>query len=168
MRCWQLSIIAGLGLTALCGATLAQDQPAEDGSRFFRVMPGQEHWVAYPGDGAQFGVKEAFILGDPTKPGLYVIRIKFPAGVMSRPHAHPETRIGTVISGTWWTGTGENFDPKSATPIPAGGMMVHPAGKVHFDGARNEEAVVQMIGIGPTKKMVVDPSAPGFARVAQQ
>ena len=155
----------GLGLTLLCAAAIAQDQPAEDGSRFFRVMPGEEHWVDYRGDGAQFGIKEAFILGDPNKPGPYVIRIKFPPGVMSSPHSHPEMRIGTVIKGTWWTGTGEKFDPKTATPVPAGGMMVHPAGKVHYDGARNEEVVVQMSGIGPSGKTTVDPNQPGFIRV---
>jgi quercetin dioxygenase-like cupin family protein len=139
-------------------------QAASDGTQFLRITNETVTWVDYPGDGAQFGIKEAFIYGDPTKPGLYVIRLKFPPGVMSRPHSHPETRIGTVIKGTWWTGTGDKFDPKSTTAVPTGGMMIHPAGKVHYDGARDEETIVQMMGIGPTGKTTAIPGDPGFSR----
>ena len=135
-----------------------------DGTQFERTTPDTVKWVDYPGDGAQFGIKEAFIYGDPTKPGLYVIRIKFPPGVMSRPHSHPETRIGTVIKGTWWTGTGEKFDPKSTEAVPTGGIMIHPAGKVHYDGAKNEETIVQMMGIGPTGKTTAVKGDPGFSK----
>jgi hypothetical protein len=84
---------------------------------------------------------------------------------MSSPHSHPESRIGTVIKGTWWTGTGAKFDPASTTPVPVGGIMVHPAGGVHYDGARNEETIVQMMGVGPSGKKTVDPSQPGFIKV---
>jgi quercetin dioxygenase-like cupin family protein len=143
---------------------VAQSGAGADGTQFARITPDTVKWVDYPGDGAQFGIKEAFIYGDPTKPGLYVIRLKFPPGVMSRPHSHPETRIGTVIKGTWWTGTGEKFDPSSTTAVPTGGIMVHPAGKVHYDGARNEETIVQMMGIGPTGKKTAVPGDPGFSK----
>jgi quercetin dioxygenase-like cupin family protein len=159
-------MIAGLviaGLIAAGKGVLAQ--AGADGTQFVRVLPGQENWVDYKGDGAQFGIKEAFIYGDPTKPGLYVIRLKFPPGVMSSPHSHPESRIGTVIKGTWWTGTGAKFDPASTTPVPVGGIMVHPAGAIHYDGARNEETIVQMMGVGPSGKKTVDPSQPGFIKV---
>ena len=91
-----------------------------------------------------------------------MIRLKFPPGVMSRPHSHPETRIGTVIKGTWWTGTGDKFDPTSTTAVPTGGIMIHPAGKVHYDGARDEETIVQMMGIGPTGKTTAIARRSGF------
>lgn len=158
-------VATGAFMALLVSMSWAQ-QAGTDGTEFFRVLPGQENWVDYKGDGAQFGIKEAFIFGDPTKPGLYVIRLKFPPGVMSSPHAHPETRIGTVIKGTWWTGIGDKFDPASTVGIPVGGIMVHPAGKMHYDGAKGEETVVQMMGIGPTGKKTADPSQPGFIRVA--
>ncbi len=145
-------------------ASFAQTHAGTDGREFLRLTPETVNWVDYPGDGAQFGIKEAFIYGDPTKPGLYVIRLKFPPGVMSRPHSHPEARIGTVIKGTWWTGTGEKFDPASTMAVPTGGLMVHPAGKVHYDGAKNEETIVQMMGIGPTGKTTAVPGDPGFSK----
>ena len=127
--------VAGLAAFAITigsgiAVTIAQNHNVgSDGTQFERTTPDTVKWVDYPGDGAQFGIKEAFNYGDPTKPGLYVIRIKFPPGVMSSPHSHPETRIGTVIKGTWWTGTGEKFDPKSTEAVPTGGIMIHPAGK---------------------------------------
>ena len=153
------------GLIAAGGVVLAQVNEAADGTQFVRIMPGQEKWVNYKGDGAKFGIKEAFIYGNPSKPGLYIIRLKFPPGVMSSPHFHPESRIGTVIKGTWWTGTGAKFDPASTIPVPAGGIMVHPTGGVHYDGARSEEVIVQMMGVGPSGKKTVDPSQPGFIKV---
>jgi quercetin dioxygenase-like cupin family protein len=130
-----------------------------------RLMPSEEQWIDYNGDGAQLGIKQAYIYGDPAKPGLYVIRIKFPKGVMSLPHSHPETRIGTVIKGTWWTGTEESFEPTKTTPIPVGGMMVHQAGEVHYDGSINEEVIVQITGIGPSGKTPVRTGQPGFSIV---
>jgi quercetin dioxygenase-like cupin family protein len=145
------------------GVVTAQNY-GTDGLSFLRLNPDNIKWVDYPGDGAKFGIKEAYIYGDPKKPGLYIVRLKFPPGVMSTPHSHPEARIGTVIKGVWWTGIGGKFDPASMVPVPVGGIMIHPAGKVHYDGSKNEETIVQMMGIGPTGKKTVDPSQPGFVK----
>jgi quercetin dioxygenase-like cupin family protein len=119
-------------------------QPDENG--FIRIQPEQIDWKEVPNSG---GVKTAVVAGDPGKPGVYVVRVWFPPGVMSRPHSHPDDRYAIVIKGTWWTGTGETFDPKSTQPVKAGGFMKHPAGAVHYDGAKDEEVILQLIGIGP-------------------
>jgi hypothetical protein len=34
-------------------------------------------------------------------------------------------------------------------PMKPGSIVVHPAGGHHFDGARDEEVIVQIIGMGP-------------------
>jgi hypothetical protein len=39
-------------------------------------------------------------------------------------------------------GTGEKFDPDSTVPAPAGSYVIHHGGKVHYDGAKNEEMVI--------------------------
>jgi len=96
------------------------------------------------------GTNEAAILyGHPAKPGPYVVRIKWLPGNMNRPHFHPNDRFFVVISGTWWMGTGETFDPESTVPAPAGSYVIHYANKVHYDGAKGEEAVIQVWGMGP-------------------
>ena len=93
--------------------------------------------------------EQAVLFGDPNKPGPYVVRLKWLPGNMSRPHFHPNDRFFIVISGTWWMGTGEKFDPDSTVGAPAGSYVIHHAGKVHYDGAKGEEVVIQVSGMGP-------------------
>ena len=93
--------------------------------------------------------EQAVLFGDPSKPGPYVARIKWLPGNMSRPHFHPNDRFFVVVSGTWWMGTGEKFDPDSTVPAPAGSYVIHYGGKVHYDGAKTEETVIQVWGMGP-------------------
>ena len=91
----------------------------------------------------------AVLFGDPEKPGPYVIRLRWLPGNMSRPHYHQNDRFFVVISGTWWLGTGEKFDPDSTVPAPAGSYVIHKARQVHYDGAKKEPAVLQVWGMGP-------------------
>jgi hypothetical protein len=144
-----------LGLGILLGTTLLAnaDQAVETISI---VQVDRLEWKDYPG---LPGVKFVVLAGDPSKPGLYVIRAKFAPHTMSRPHWHPETRYVTVLKGTWWAGTGENFDPDSTTPVPAGGFAIHAPREVHYDGAKDEEAIVQISGMGPSGTHVVNPGA---------
>jgi len=93
--------------------------------------------------------EQAVLFGDPGKPGPYVVRIKWLPGSMSRPHSHPNDRFFAVLSGTWWMGTGEKFDPDNTVPVPAGSYVIHYAGKVHYDGAKGEETIIQAWGMGP-------------------
>jgi quercetin dioxygenase-like cupin family protein len=103
------------------------------------------------------GVSQAVIWGNPAKPNeVYVVRNRFSPGTFSRPHFHPETRYITVIKGTWWVGSGPNFDPNNTTPVPAGSVVVHHPNQIHWDGAKDEEAVVQIMGIGPSATTRVD------------
>ena len=126
---------------------------------FLRVAPEDVKWVK-EADGS--GVERATIMGDPTKPGIYVTRIKFPPGVMSRPHYHQEDRHAVVIKGTWYTGTGETFAPDKTVALEAGSYMLHPAGEVHFDGAKEEEVIVQIVGYGPTSTVRLRPQDGAF------
>ena len=118
------------------------------------VQTDKMEWKDYPG---LPGVKFVVLAGNPSQPGLYVIRAKFAPHTMSRPHSHPEARYVTVLKGTWWAGTGETLDPGSTTPIPAGGFAIHGPGKVHYDGAKDDEVIVQITGMGPSGTNVVSP-----------
>ena len=91
------------------------------------------------------------VLGDQSQPGMYVVRNNFQPGRTSRPHYHDQDRYITVLKGTWWTGEGDVYHPDKMVPIKAGGFMFHPAGYHHYDGAKDEETVVQIIGMGPVK-----------------
>ncbi len=111
-------------------------------------------WRDYPG---LPGVRFTVIAGDPSKPGIYTIRARFAPNTMSAPHWHPETRYVTVLKGTWWAGTGPKFDPSTTTPVKTGGFAVHTPKEIHYDGAKDEEVIVQISGIGPSGTIPVNP-----------
>ena len=96
------------------------------------------------------GAKQAILVGDPAKPGLYVVMNKFEPGHYSMPHFHPNDRYITVIKGTWWVGTGNKYDPEHNTvPMPTGTFVTHFAKQVDYDGAKNEEVILLIVGQGP-------------------
>jgi quercetin dioxygenase-like cupin family protein len=90
--------------------------------------------------------------GDRNVEGEYYVYInKFAPGNFSMPHSHENDRFITVLKGTWWVGTGTDYDPENNTvPVPAGSFVTHYAGEVHYDGAKDEEVWVLITGVGPS------------------
>jgi hypothetical protein len=142
-----------MALLAL-GSLLSADAQQTDAAGFVILRPDQIRWQSSP---ATPGLQTAAISGDPSKPGLYVLRVKFSPGVMTRPHVHNEDRFVAVLQGTWWVGTGSEFDPEKTTPLGAGSFMKHPAGAQHYDGAKDEEVILQIVGMGATGTTLVKP-----------
>ena len=95
------------------------------------------------------GNANAILAGDPTKPGIYVELTKWFPHHMSRPHFHPNDRYIAVLQGTWWVGSGPKFDPANTTAMPAGSFVTHFGKQVHWDGAKDENAVLLIMGEGP-------------------
>jgi hypothetical protein len=109
-------------------------------------LPDQIPWSAVDARGAQ----SAVVVGDPTKPGFYAIYNKWTKGNhFSRPHFHPNDRYIVVLQGTWWVGSGPKFDPANTTAMPAGSFVTHFGKQVHWDGAKDEDAVLLIMGEGP-------------------
>jgi quercetin dioxygenase-like cupin family protein len=95
-------------------------------------------------------VNQAILQGDPTKAGgIYVVLNRFKPGAFSRPHFHPNDRFITVVKGTWWVATGNKYDKELMVPMPAGSFVTHFGKQVHWDGAKDEEAWVLIVGEGP-------------------
>jgi hypothetical protein len=107
-------------------------------------LPDQIKWTDEP-----IGSKHAVVWGDPDKPGLYIVLVKWTAHHMSHPHFHPNDRFITVLSGTWWVGTGSKFDPDTTVPLPAGTFVTHFGKQIHYDGAKDGDAVLEVVGEGP-------------------
>jgi hypothetical protein len=109
------------------------------------TQPSEIKWVRNAA-----GTNESAVLyGDPAKPGPYVMQLKWLPGNMSRPHFHPNDRFFVVVSGTWWVGTGGKFDPETTVPARAGSYVIHHAQQIHYDGAKAEECIIQVWGMGP-------------------
>lgn len=133
--------LAAFAIFLLLGAGRAADlNPAAINIQ----LPSQLKWTV-TGSGAN----EAVLFGDPSKSGWYGVLVRWDPGHMSRPHFHPNDRYVTVISGTWWVGTGPKYDPPSTKPVPAGSFVTHYAKQIHYDGAKDEPVVLEIVGMGP-------------------
>jgi len=109
-------------------------------------LPDQIPWGPVNAAGAQ----SAVVVGDPAKPGFYMVYNKWTKGNhFSRPHFHPNDRFIYVISGTWWVGTGTKYDPDSTKPVQAGSYVVHYAKQIHYDGSKEGDTVLEIVGMGP-------------------
>jgi hypothetical protein len=134
-------VAAALVIGLLGSAAAAELNPAAVAFK----LPDQIPWKT----GANPGVAQAIMVGDPSKPGMYVVLTKWKAGNMSHPHFHPNDRFITVVSGTWWVGSGTKFDPDNTVPMPAGTFVTHFGKQVHYDGAKEGDALLLIVGEGP-------------------
>ena len=148
-RCVRTGSMLGLLALALVAGTAGRLAAAElDPKAVTFKLPDQIDWKQPPGPDR--GVRTAVLVGDPEKPGLYMVLTKWLAGNhMSRPHFHPNDRFITVLKGTWWVGSGTKFDPDGTVPMPAGTFVTHYGKQVHYDGAKDEDAVLLIVGDGP-------------------
>lgn len=96
------------------------------------------------------GIRTVLVKGDPDRPGLYTILLYVPANTQIAAHDHPDDRVATVISGTWYFGYGDQFDRASLKALPAGSYYTEPPRRTHFAETRNEPVVVQITGYGPS------------------
>jgi len=142
-----MGMIASLGLASSLGSAEPRTPPRAadiDPTAVTYKLPSQITWGGRPG-----AAETAVVLGDPSKPGLYIELVKWYPHNMSRPHFHPNDRYITVLSGTWWVGTGTKYDPDSTVPMPPGSVVKHFGKQVHYDGAKDEDTVLEMVGQGP-------------------
>jgi quercetin dioxygenase-like cupin family protein len=105
------------------------------------------------------GSTNIVLMGDPSKPGLYVVENHFLPGRGSRPHFHDQDRLVTVIKGTWYVSLGPEsdvYDPSKMIAMKPGSFVFHPAFGHHYDMAKEEEAVVRIVGMGPVKSTNIE------------
>ena len=106
--------------------------------------------MAAAGKASNTGIQMTNLVGDPTKPGLYTVRVALAAHTQAKPHVHRDNRSVTVISGTWSMGYGEKFDEKALKALPPGSVYTEPAGQPHFSQAGDEPVVILVTGYGPS------------------
>src|SRR4030095_4800769 len=105
------------------------------------------------------GIQTRTLKGDATKSGLYTIQLTIPANVKIQAHTHPDDRVATVISGTWYIGYGAKFDDAKLKPLTTGSFYTEPPGVAHFAKTGNEPGVLQITGNGPTATEYIEDGA---------
>jgi quercetin dioxygenase-like cupin family protein len=103
------------------------------------------------------GAEFAVLKGDPTKEGVYVVRLKVPAGFRIAAHTHPNDENVTVLSGTFNIGTGAKLDETKGESIKTGGYSFVAKGMQHYAWFP-EDTVIQLHGMGPQGITYVNPA----------
>jgi quercetin dioxygenase-like cupin family protein len=149
-----------VALVAVAPAAVAQSPKPSH----ILLSPGELTWGDPPPvfeKGASFTV----VSGDPSKPGIFVARLKMPAGFKVAPHWHPTDEHLTVLSGTFALGMGEKFDKATMKELPAGSYALMPAEMRHFATAVTA-ATIQVTGQGPFVLNYVNPADDPSKRAA--
>ena len=143
-------------LAAVAVAGVAFTTPADTMEGHTIVRPQDIKWGPAPAI-LPPGAEAALLSGDPDKEGVFVLRLKFPAGYRVAPHTHPVDEIVTLISGTFYKGMGETADPGNTEVLPAGSFFALPPGMAHFTYF-DEETVIQITTNGPWGLTYVNPA----------
>lgn len=138
---------------ALVGATFALPASAADEHNIF--TPQDVEWSSGPASLPE-GAEMAVLFGDPSKDGLFAMRLKMPDGYRIAPHSHPRPEVVTVISGTFRVGMGETAEDAGAKALPAGSFFAFEPGMNHY-ASTDGETVVQLNSTGPWAIDYVDP-----------
>jgi hypothetical protein len=125
-------------------------QAHQPGQAAFRsILPEDIDWKPFPAFPPS--VRLAVVVGHPSEPGPYTIRVKVPSGVKLMPHRHPEDRVYTVISGVFYIGLGDQFD----------GDKVKASGQSLVSTSRSSRPLVRLASNTWTSAMIlVKPSFP--------
>jgi len=133
-----------LGIVSFVYAVSCEAQEVPAGALV--LTPNDLKWSESP---RAPGVQTATLVGDPSKPGPYVIRGKYPPNTVNRPHHHPGDEEITVLSGTLYFGRGQTMAPENTMTLPAGSFIAEPAKSWHYLLAKSEPVEVEIRGIGP-------------------
>ena len=157
------SLLATLPAMAVSEVVASPINPAQT-----IIQPPADHrWVSNK-DYPERSVDMCPLAGSVTEPGLYLTLVRWWPGYMSAPHTYVTDRLCVVVSGTWWCNSGDDFDPASCVPVPAGSFVRRVAGTPHYDGVirdHAEPAIIAICGMGPVGYKLVDPSKPGWRAV---
>jgi hypothetical protein len=103
------------------------------------------------------GAKMAVLEGDPAQPGMFTMRLWFPANFQVAPHWHTQIEHVTIVSGVLHIGMGEKFERSGTREMPTGSFGYWLPGTRHFAWTEGE-TVLQLHGQGPWTITYVNPA----------
>jgi quercetin dioxygenase-like cupin family protein len=125
-----------------------------------RIAPNEVPWPtggsSLVGTSAVSGIQTVTLKGDPSKAGLYTLLLRVGPNTTIHAHAHPDDRVATVVSGTWYFGYGGDFNERELKALPPGSFYTEPPNVNHFAMTKAEGVVIQITGTGPSGTTYVD------------
>lgn len=138
-------------LIALAGPAYAENT-AHDAKELVPADMKFEDNPAFP-KGAQIVV----VYGDPSKPGMFILRLKMPPNYLVPPHIHPVFESVTVLSGTMGSGMGNTVEKSKGKLLGPGSLLLLPADHPHYVWSEEQETIIQVTAIGPFDLIYVNP-----------
>jgi pimeloyl-ACP methyl ester carboxylesterase/quercetin dioxygenase-like cupin family protein len=133
--------------------------PARTANRMLRISPAEFRFAgaAQGGTGTSGveGIETVTLVGNPDSVEMYTIMLRVPPHTRIQSHSHRDSRVATVVSGTWYFGYGDRLDEGALKPLPAGSYYTEPPGENHFAETHDQAAVVQITGFGPSSTVFV-------------
>lgn len=119
-------------------------------------LPNDMEWMSGP-PSLPPGAQITKVYGDPAKKGMFVARLKFPAGYKVPAHWHSKDENLTILEGEFNMGTGDKLDETKTQKLPAGSFVHMPMKMRHFAFAGEQGVTLQMHGMGPFDITYVNP-----------
>jgi quercetin dioxygenase-like cupin family protein len=132
--------------------------PVQASAQQILSPPAEAQWR--PSTMLPAGTQVAVLAGDPTKPGPFAVRIKFPANFSIPAHWHPADEHIIIVTGALTFGMGDKLDrsdPGNKTLSP-GGFALLPALMHHFVFTGVQETTVVMYADGPLRINYINPA----------
>ena len=142
-------------MSAFAIGTLMAAETADSTEEHEIVSPQQIKWGPAPAS-IPAGAEAAVLYGDPSKDGLFALRLKLPSGYHIPPHTHPKPEVVTVISGTFRLGMGEVAAREQGQALAAGSFFALEPGMAHYAFA-DEDTIIQLNSTGPWSLTYVNP-----------
>ncbi|SDP38045.1 Cupin [Filomicrobium insigne] len=103
------------------------------------------------------GAQTVVVYGDPSKPGMFILRLKMPPNYIVPPHIHPVFESVTVLSGTMGSGMGKTVEKSKGKLLGPGSLLLLPADHPHYVWSEEQETIIQVTAIGPFDLIYVNP-----------
>lgn len=153
----RVSIVPAV-MTALLHLSLGSAARAENmGGMVVVSKPSDIAWAEAPSSLPK-STKLVVVMGDPEKPGPFVLRVMLPANTLIAPHTHATPETLTILSGAIRHDMGETVDKTKGNEVEAGGFVYLPADMPHSLWTAGEAATLQVNGTGPFGLTYVDPA----------
>ena len=147
MKCPSVELVQSNAAKDVVSDVPAASTRSQQQDHVRAILADDIEWKRFPAFPPSVAL--AVLVGHPSEPGPYTIRVRVPHDVKLMPHRHPEDRVYTVISGVFFIGIGEQFTPDALRAYPPGAVVVLPGNTPHFHWARSGEYVTQVTAMGP-------------------